>query len=215
MDQWLLSQDGMWGYLGLLIALLAGALGLPIPEDFPLLVGGILINQGKTEAKLTFLVCYAGTLIGDIIIYAVGRSVGLAVTKKPWFRLRFGDDSLSKVKQSLEKRSILMIFIARHLFYLRTLTFLTCGALRMSFARFLAADAIAALISVPLMLSLGYIAAEHYDAVVHGISKAKELSLVLVAFLLLAGFVYYRRRRALQRRKSASEQANGECSGIN
>lgn len=205
MDQWLLSQDGLWGYIGIFLALLAGALGLPIPEDIPLLIGGILVNQGRVELKFTFLICYIGTLLGDIIIYFVGRSFGPAITKKPWFRLRFGDESLSKMKHSLERRSILMIFVARHLFYLRTLTFLTCGALHMRFSRFLAADAIAALISVPLMLSLGYFAAEHYDTVVHAIGRAKELSLILIGLLVIAGLFLYRRKRAALRRASTHQ----------
>jgi membrane-associated protein len=155
-----------------------------------------------------FLVCYFGALLGDLFIYSVGRGLGPSITKKAWFRLRFGQNGLAQAKNSLEKRSILMIFIARHLFYLRTLTFLTCGAVRMNFWRFLIADAVAALISVPLMLGIGFLAAEHYDAIFDAIRKVKGISLFVVALLAAGGIWLYRKKvkEKRQARKQSKEQ---------
>lgn len=190
MNTWLLAQDGVWLYIGLFLLLVGGALGLPVPEDIPLVLAGYLIHEQRVNPELTFLVCYAGALLGDIFIYAVGRKLGMSIAKRSWFKLRFGEDGLNIAKQSLERRSITAIFIARHLFYLRTLTFLTCGAVKMSFARFLIADAIAALVSVPLMLFLGYFFGEHIEALLAYVSKAKGALLVLGILIVLSAVFY-------------------------
>ena len=91
---------------------------------------------------------------------------------------------------------LLMIFVARHLFYLRTVTFLTCGAVKMRFARFLVADAIAAFISVPIMMSLGYFAAEQAEDI---LNNARNITLWISAFAILIIAVLY----FIHKRKSA------------
>src|SRR5262249_39071217 len=163
---------------------MGGAIGLPIPEDIPLILAGIVLHEGRANLECTFAVTYVAILLGDLLIFSAGRKLGPSISKRSWFQMRVSESRIRRVKYNLEKRSLIMIFIARHLFYLRTLTFLACGALRMNLWRFLAADAIAALVSVPLMLGLGYFAAEHYDYVIAQIKRAKVWSLLLVLLLL-------------------------------
>lgn len=194
MDQMLLAQSGIWIYITLFLLLMGGAIGLPIPEDIPLLLAGVLLHEGRAELDIVIPVAYAAIILGDILIYSAGRKIGPSISKRSWFAMRVSDSQMRRFRYNLEKRSLLMIFVARHLFYLRTLTFLSCGALKMNFWRFLFADAVAALISVPLVLSLGYFAAEHYDYVVGLLGKAKVWSLV-VALLAIGAYLIYRKRK--------------------
>jgi membrane protein DedA with SNARE-associated domain len=193
MFEWFAVQNGAIIYFALALLLIGGGIGLPIPEDLPLLAGGIAINTGVAEPLPTFLVCYAAILAGDLVIFLLGRKLGPAIFNHRWFRSKFSTHGLRKVKVNLERQSLLMIFIARHLFYLRTVTFLTCGAVRMHIRRFLLADAAAALISVPVMLSLGYVAAEHYSTVIKAIRHAEILS--VIAGVLIAAYLLYRARQ--------------------
>lgn len=195
MDQWLLGQSGIWIYITLFLLLMGGAIGLPIPEDIPLLLAGILVHQDKARLDIVFPVAYAAIVLGDLLIYSVGRAFGRSITKKSWFPFRLSESQLRRAKHNIEKRSILMIFIARHLFYVRTLTFLSCGALKMNIWRFVLADALAALISVPLVLGLGYFASEHYEAAVAFLKQAKAWSLVLVAVIVLGVVIFVMRKR--------------------
>ena len=195
MDQMLLAQSGVWIYITLFLLLMGGAIGLPIPEDLPLILAGVLIHEGRADLNLVIPVAYAAILLGDLLIYSAGRKIGPSVTKRPWFRLRISESQMRRFKYNLDKRSLLMIFVARHLFYLRTLTFLSCGALKMNIWRFLLADAAAALISVPLVLALGYFAAEHYDYIVGLFGKAKIGTLVVALVALVAYLIYRRHKR--------------------
>ena len=205
MIEWFLGQEGFYIYLFLFLALVGGAFGAPIPEDLPLVVGGVLVNRGSANAQLLFLVCYTAIVIGDLIIFLIGRRFGPTLFSKPWVQKRMPPARIRKMKLDLEKRSLLMIFLARHLFYLRTITFLTCGAVKMRFQRFIVADMCAALVSVPIMLSLGYFAAEHFEKALQ-IFKQIEYAL-LVATLLLLAYFYYRYKSRQSEREKGKEEA--------
>lgn len=202
MLEWFYTQEGLIVYALLAIALVGGGMGLPIPEDLPLLGAGIAVHTGAVQPLPAFLVCYGSILIGDFAVFYIGRRLGPQIFKLNWFRSRFSPSGIRKVKLNLEKRSLLMIFLARHLFYLRTVTFITCGAVRMHPRRFVIADAAAALVSVPLMMTLGFLATEHYAAMLRIIRRVEMLS--LIAVVVAAVWIYRRSRR--RRRAAAPEQ---------
>ncbi|MCO6431921.1 MAG: DedA family protein [Deltaproteobacteria bacterium] len=196
MEDWLLIQDGVFLYFALFLMLMGGAVGLPIPEDLPLILAGIIAHNGNGEIHLLFIVCYVSILLGDLLIYSVGWKFGPSLHKHKWFKARLSPERLAKIRRNLEKRSVLMIFIARHLFYFRTVTFLTCGAVGMSFKRFILADAAAALVSVPLMMWLGYTGADQYAALTSSRKETNIISLLLVIVIVATLLYFYIKRRA-------------------
>lgn len=192
LDQ-IVDADGWYLYAILFFALMGGAIGLPIPEDLPLIAAGIVAHQGGARLETLFIVSYVAILLGDILIFSIGRRFGSALFSKPWFRKKLPPRKLKHFRLKLEKRSLATIFIARHLFYLRTVTFLTCGAVKMKYSRFLLADSIAALVSVPLMMSLGYFFAEHSEVLINNI---RTFLLILIPLLVLYLYVRYRKKKA-------------------
>jgi len=200
MGEWLLDLQNPLLIYGILFALLLlGAVGFPMPEDLPLIFGGIISHRGNTNFLTTFAVCYTGVIAGDLVIFAIGRKLGPSLFEKEWFRKRMGTHRVKHLRLRLEKRSLWMIFIARHLFYLRTATFLVCGSVRMRWARFIVADCLAALMSVPLMMWLGYEFSEQYDSLVNLFDEAKLWSLLL-AFpaAVIIYLIFFKRGRATQ-----------------
>lgn len=194
MTEWILSQDGVLVYTALFMLLMGGAIGLPIPEDITLILAGILVSRGSVDPFLTLAICYLGSVLGDIVIFLAGRRLGKGLYQKAWFKERFNPIRYEQMKASLEKRSFVMIFVARHLFYLRTVTFLSCGAIRMSFERFLIADAISALVSVPIISAIGYLGAENYEAILDTLRKTKTAFLVATVVAIALFFIHWRRR---------------------
>ena len=195
MVEWFLSLDGIYIYFWLFGFLLAGAVGAPIPEDLPLFAAGIAIQLNKVDPIWALAVCYAGVVLGDLFIYAVGRTCGAHIFRLKIFSSSRSRAKIRKINTHMVRHSVIMIFVARHLFYLRTLTFLTCGVVRMPFLRFLISDALAALVSVPLVIGLGFTASEHYQVVLDWINKGKQLSLLVGILILLCALYFYRRRR--------------------
>ncbi|HEV3347946.1 MAG TPA: DedA family protein, partial [Methylomirabilota bacterium] len=55
-------------YLGILAALLLGSLGVPIPEEMPIVAAGILSHEGLARWWLALPVCVLGVLAGDVVL---------------------------------------------------------------------------------------------------------------------------------------------------
>lgn len=199
MDSWLLQFDGFLLYWLLFLALIGGAIGLPLPEDVILIVAGLLAHQKRVNLELVFLFCYGGIILGDLIIFAVGKKFGAALFNKPWFQKRISKRRLRKTRIRLERKSFPMIFFARHIPYLRTVTFLTCGAVKMSLVTFLLSDAFSALVSAPIMIALGYFASESFDAVSSSVNMFYRFVFVaLLAVLIVLGVKKLRKKNKLE-----------------
>ena len=195
----LLNTHGLASYLILFALLLASSLGFPMPEDLSLITAGVLVSSNRAEGIPMAIVCYIGILAGDVIIYRFGRLAGPKVFRWRAFRRIITARRLRWLRENLERRTFLTIFIARHLFYLRTATFLLCGAVRVKFRRFVVADMLAALITTPLMIYLGFLFAEHYQLLLEYLKQVKILTVGLgvVAAMIGVGTWIRRVRRQL------------------
>jgi membrane protein DedA with SNARE-associated domain len=206
MIDWLFSLDGQYLYGGIFLLLMGGAFGLPIPEDLPLLLGGVLLHHGKAELPELFAVCYVGILLGDLILFTIGKRIGASSRNRGWFESKLSPKVLRRTKIAIERKSFVTILIARHLFYLRTVTFLACGALKMTYLRFLLADMFAALISASFMLSFGYMFADSYQYIIDVFKTTKLVSIIIVALIILLIVWKVRKSRALKEKVSASKE---------
>lgn len=201
----LLASHGLAAYLLIIATLLGSAFGLPFPEDLSLIIAGVLVASENAELWLMAITCYFGIIVGDLIIYRLGWMTGPRILRKRWVKRYMTSSKLQGLRANLERRTFITIFIARHLFYLRTITFLVCGAVRVSFTRFLLADAAAALITTPIMLGVGYLFGQHFD---HIVAVIKQIKLLLV----LAGiggaiYLYFRFRSKVE---STTEEVEDE-----
>jgi membrane protein DedA with SNARE-associated domain len=195
----IIGSNGFFAYFIVLVALLAGSVGIPAPEDLTLIAAGVLCSLSQVNTWIMGITCYLGLIIGDLIIYRIGWMAGPTLFRKKWFRRHISTSRLQAMRTNLHKRTMLTILVARHLFYIRTATFLMCGAVRISFYRFLVMDALAALITTPLMMGLGYAFAHNYEVI---IKWMRDLKYILVAFGLVAAIFIY---RYYKRQKSEAE----------
>jgi membrane protein DedA with SNARE-associated domain len=212
MIEWLFQLQNPLLIYGILFSLLLlGAIGFPMPEDLPLLFGGVYAHAGKLDLIQTMVVCYAGVVLGDFIIFAIGRKLGPSLFEKEWFKKKVKGHKMKRLRLKLEKRSLWMIFMARHLFYLRTVTFLICGAVKMRWSQFILADCAAAFISVPLMVLIGYKFAEQYETLVALMDEAKLWS-ILLAFPAAVIIYLLFFKKSKRDNGSKEEDANGKTS---
>jgi membrane protein DedA with SNARE-associated domain len=183
-------------YLKIFGLLVGSSFGLPIPEDLALIIAGIFVSNGAANPLLMALVCYIGGVLGD---------TGPAIFRRRWIRSRIRSKRLRSLRDGLSRKVFLTVLVARHLFYLRTITFLLCGVVRMPFSRFLIADSIAALITVPLLMGLGYAFGEHQDLLIEILDRVKFY--LLVAGVIFAWCYLFRRQR-VKRKAARSQQSH-------
>jgi membrane protein DedA with SNARE-associated domain len=64
------------GYLGIVLVLVLGGLGLPVPEEAPIILAAVLARNGRMWWPLALASCFVGVLVGDFIVYALGYFQG-------------------------------------------------------------------------------------------------------------------------------------------
>jgi len=144
-------------------------LGLPLPEDIVLVTGGVLAWLASPIEPLTFpamvthpgtltmvLVGLVGILAGDSIIFFAGRRIGGHVADSRLLRRLVTPGKVRKVESLMRRRGSVVVMLARFLPGLRAPTYFTVGHARFPYWRFLLYDGMAALVSAPLWVLLGY-----------------------------------------------------------
>jgi membrane protein DedA with SNARE-associated domain len=177
-----------WGYLGLFVILVLGGVGLPVPEDVPLLAAGALIHHGDLDGRLAAIVALGGVVLADSLIFAIGRwSYRVGGDRKRWLPLT--DRHVEKVQDLFARYGAWTVVIARFVPGTRLATYWCAGAMRMSYRRFLLGDALAALVSVPVWLLIGYLGASHLDQILRGIGRVEHFVGVALIFMLVTAVV--------------------------
>lgn len=178
-------------YLAVFGVLLACGLGVPLPEDVTLVAGGYMVYQsqvhqlGQPTLIPMIAVGMAGVLVGDVILFLVGRWMGPRVTRKWPFRRLVTERRMERIYRFFARYGAWTAFFARFAAGLRAPTFLLAGTSRMSFRTFLLADGLAALISVPLLVWSAYRFGHQLDRVKSWLMNAKYGVLLIIAVILV------------------------------
>ena len=145
-----------FGYAAVFFVLVVCGFGVPIPEDITLVAGGVISGLGYANVHLMFVVGMAGVLVGDGIMFLLGRHFGEQILRFKPVRKLMPPKRYAQVQEKFDKYGNYVLFVARFLPGLRSPIFLTAGMSgKVSFWRWLVMDGIAALISVPIWVYLG------------------------------------------------------------
>jgi len=180
-----------------LVWLLAGGLGIPLPEDAAILAAGVLVARGVVVAPVAFVLVMAAVLGGDLLLFLFARRLGPAAYERRVFRRLLPPKRRARVEALYARHGGKVVFVARHIVGVRAAAFALAGMNGMAVKKFIAWDALAAALSVPVVMGLGYFGAQHLDAVRRGLSMV-EHDIALVVVIAVAAVVVL--ARAVQRR---------------
>jgi membrane protein DedA with SNARE-associated domain len=187
-----------YGYEAVFVVLLLCGFGVPIPEDITLVAGGIIAGLGYTDVDMMFIVGMAGVLIGDGIMFSLGRLLGHRVMQiRPISRI-LTPQRFCAVQEKFTRYGNGVLFVARFLPGLRSPIFICAGmSRRVSPLRFLLLDGMAAAISVPVWVYLGYLGAENRDWLMMWVHRGQAGLLAFSAILLsMVLFLCLRRKKS-------------------
>ena len=191
-------------YLGFFLLLVLGTLGLPFPEDGILLLSGFLTAHHVIRPLPAFLVVYSGLLMTDFLLYSVGKKYGRRIVEHKRFQKILTSDRLGKLENKFKKWGPLVVFFGRHLLGLRAQIFLVAGVMRMSWEKFLIADATSALLTITLWGGLGYLGGNSIQAFRREITGIEQMVMVILATLVGSWLLlrYLKKRRDASRKPS-------------
>jgi membrane protein DedA with SNARE-associated domain len=181
-------------YLGIFAVLLLGSLGVPIPEEMPIIAAALLSHEGLVRWWLALPVCLLGVLSGDMALYWVGRHWGERVLDWRLVRLVLSPAREQWLNAAFRRHALKTVVTARHVMGLRAAAFLSAGRARVPFWKFVVADAGAALLGVPLVFGLAYYFTDQIEAIMADVRRV-ERWLGLAALLTLAAVLVVRARR--------------------
>ena len=162
-------------YLGLLVVLILCGMGLPIPEDAALLAGGFLVHRGIIQYPITLVVALVGVVAGDNSLFFLGRRFGTGLVAYLGIGRPRSQRQIEWLKEFMRRHGHRAIFYARFVAGLRALVYLTAGSLGVSPLRFFLYDLAGAVVSVPIVVTLGYLFGNELEAALRyigGIEKA-------------------------------------------
>ena len=200
-------------YAGIFVALFLGGIGMPIPEEVPVLTSGVLAHEGVVRWWLALPVCIAGVLSGDVVLYWAGHHWGERVLGWRVVRRVLSPEREASLKAAYRRHGVKIVFTARHVIGLRAAAFLTAGIARVSFGRFLAADVVASMLGVPTSFGLAFLFTDQLERILTDVRRVERWALLL-ALAVLAGWLTvraWRRGRALERETEAARPTG--CAG--
>ena len=186
---------GQLGYIGIALILVLGGLGLPIPEEAPVLLAAVLTRNGRMSGPLAFSTCLAGVLLGDFIVYFLGYYFGERVLSLPHTRRLLTRAREAQIKGYFHRHGFKILIMGRFAVGFRTAAYLTAGILKLPPLKLLLTDFLAALLSTSLMFLLGYLFANQIEQGIHDFQQWVAIGIAAG----VGGWLLYRHYKGHQR----------------
>jgi membrane protein DedA with SNARE-associated domain len=184
----LIDYYGPIPYVAIFVILLACGLGIPIPEDITLIAGGILTYYGVCDVWLMIAVGLFGVLIGDSLVYFLGRKFGKRLLKKWPFRTIIDEEKIESIRIRLHEHGAKLLFSARFMPGVRSTVFFASGLLHYPYRKMILFDGLAAVLSVPAIVYSVYHFGDFLESVIKWIKKVEGgiIAVIAVALLVVA-----------------------------
>jgi membrane protein DedA with SNARE-associated domain len=181
--------------------LFGAGLGVPLPEEIPVLAAGVLSHEGIVRWWIALPLCLAGILGGDTVLYWVGHHWGEHILDWRVVRHVLTPAREEQFKASYRRHGVKIVFAARHVAGVRAAAFLTAGISRVPFAKFIVVDTVAALVGVPISFGLAFFFADQLEWVladVHRIERWLAVAAIALVVSWLAVLAFRRARRVAE-----------------
>lgn len=193
-----------WGYAAIFVIVILGNVGLPVPEETALILGGYLVWRQQLWLPLVLAIGIVSAVAGDNLGYWLGRRYGRTAIVRYGHWITLTSQSLESMERFVSRRGPLAVFIARFLPGLRFMAGPLAGTAGLRFPRFFVANLLGACAYVPVAVAIGY-------AVGYGlggrIERLRQLvgeieRLALIAAVVLGAALWvWRAARARERRR--------------
>jgi membrane protein DedA with SNARE-associated domain len=195
------ADHHIYGALFLLLFLEEGGIPLPAPGDTVILLAGAQIGRGEASIPIVVFFVVLATLLGSSVLYWISRLGGMPVVLRICQVLHIKEERLDKPGAWIRRHRGVAIVFGRLTPGLRTITTIAAGVFQVNYTAFLAYTALSATIWAAVYILLGAAIHSFYRNVAHYLFRPSVLGLLLLAFVIAAATVAFRRWRASRRRE--------------
>jgi membrane protein DedA with SNARE-associated domain len=181
-------------YLGIFVLMVLTGFGLPVPEEVFIIGAGILSARGDLRPEIAFATCLLGALVGDAVMYGLGRRFGHNLVRvHPKFAKFVGAEREEHFERAVERHGFKVLLLARFMVGVRAPVYLAAGVVRTPFWRFFLWDLVAATLVVSTFFSLAFYFG---NEIAQWLREAEVLlTMVVLAVAVVAAFIALRRQR--------------------
>jgi membrane protein DedA with SNARE-associated domain len=186
-----------FGYIGLLLMMLGENLFPPIPSEAILPLAGYLANRGDLDFVLAVGVATAGSVLGALILYWLGRTGGRPVVLRYGRILRVTATDLDRAERWFARRGDWVVLLGRLVPLARSVVSIPAGTLRMPLPRFIALTTLGSAVWNTVLVTAGWLLGAQWESVSEVMGPvSRVVAVVLVAAVLVGAFFWWRRRSA-------------------
>ncbi len=186
---WVTNVIETLGYPGLTILVALENLFPPIPSEVILPLAGFLTGQGRFSFVLVLISSTLGSLIGALILYAIGMGLGQAGIRR--FFERYGHlalitpEDLTRAEDWFDRWGPVAVFTGRLVPVVRSLVSLPAGYRRMPLMQFVPLTIFGSLLWNGALVSLGWAFGENWHAIEEYVGVLQYVVVAVVAILVL------------------------------
>ena len=140
--------------LTLLVYLFLIAVATLFSEDATCISAGLLVAQGTLGFIPATLACLVGIVVGDSLLFFLGRFISAPLLTRAPFRWIISKDALDNASRWLDRRGAAVIIASRFIPGTRLPTYIAAGSLKLPFLKFLFYFMIGSLIWTPILVGL-------------------------------------------------------------
>jgi len=198
-------SEGSYGLM--FAALVAAGMGVPLPEDIVFISGAILAQRHLTDLRLTCVVLALGVFVGDSVLYTIARRIGPAIYERKFIKRVMPPERRAWFEEKMQKHGSLVVFGARHVAGLRGAIFAVSAIHGISYPRFIIADMLALLISMPMWMALGWYFSSSIDTALNHAATAEHWVMIGIVSLVALVALVHGVRTWLKRRDERRAEA--------
>ena len=177
-------------YLAYFCLLVGCSIGFPFSSDITLLTAGVLAGTGYFDLKAAIGLGLSAILLGDTLAFYLGRTFGSRIIAHRYFEKLCPPARFRQISGFLQANDSKFIFMVRFTPGMRSVIFLTAGALRIPPRTFFKMNALSTSLYVPTLITIAYYAANRADLIMEEFQSMHRA--LLLVLLMIAGAVLYR-----------------------
>jgi membrane protein DedA with SNARE-associated domain len=199
MIDWVTDLVADGGYPMILFLMALETIFPPIPSEIILPLAGFSVSEGKLGFVPALLASSAGSMLGAIALYALGRFGGRPLVLRYRRVLRLSEADLDKGEAWFSRWGPWLVFVGRMIPLVRSVISVPAGLARMPLLPFLLLSLAGTLIWNAALIGAGWALGDNWERVADALGPVGLIVAAVVAVGLLAGGIYLWRRRVRTR----------------
>ncbi len=192
---WAATAVQTGGYPALGGLLVAENLFPPIPSEAILPLAGYFVSDGTLRFIPALLVATLGSVLGAVILYAVGRYGGRPLLER-WGRvLRLDATALDRGDAWFDRYGAWVVLFGRVVPGVRSIVSIPAGAAEMALGRFVALTTLGSGVWNAALIGTGVALGDNWDAVEGVVGPISRVVVGVLALAVVAGLVWLSARR--------------------